>query len=315
MVALPPIPNLTIGTRFFQRCARVRLGGKVVAESVRSHGNRIEFSVSLHNRIEPNEGEITIYGLGETTRNAITTAYDTARAAALAGGGNGSVGDVELDVGHDGLLGNVFKADITEIRHRKLRPGWQTTIVARDGLLPFANGIVNETIAPGVDVNLAMTALATSMRIAFLDVDSEDAFRDALGQFVARQNENGLVLQGTTRDVLVDLLESMKVAWTFQGGKLVLTRFDKTTTDVAVLLAPQTGLHDDGIEFRSLGRVTARAVLDPKLAPGRQVAITESTGRPVGSERYRIDRSNITGDTDGGAWDAVLDCRPTQAVG
>lgn len=315
MVAVPPIPGLTAGAQLWQRAARVTVAGQVVGDSIGGDGHRISFSVTAHNRIDPNDGEITVFGLSQRNRDAISHAYDLAREAAIRGGGNGSVGDVTLEVGHDGVLSQVFKADITEIRHRRERPGWSTTITARDGLLPFANGIVNETIMPGVDINLAMTVIATSMRIAFLDVDSEGAFRDALTQFVARQNQGGLVLQGPTRDVLVELLESMRVAWTFEGGRLVLTRFDKTKTDFAVLLSPQTGLKLNGIEHRSLGRMSVTAVLNPKLLPGRQVAVTDELGLPIGSERHRIDKSQINGDTRGDEWDVVCDLRPTQAVG
>lgn len=304
------IPGLTAGTRIWGRGARVLLNGVMIAQHLpQQDGHRIEFRVVRHNRIEPNECEVRIYGLADEVRASITAGWEAARALILAAGGNGTVGDLILQVGYDGVLEQMCKCDIVEILHEPITPGWVTTIRAKDGVLPFANSLVSESIAPGVDANLVMKTLAASMKIAFLDADSEAEFQSQLSQFSGRMLDGGFVMEGPTRDVLTSFLDSLKLAWSFQDGKLQLLRFDGTTLDQAILLSPTTGLQR--VRTRDLGAVTAWARINPRATPGRQVSLVDELGKPYGAGIFRIDKAEASGDTDEGPWDHQLELRPS----
>lgn len=306
------IPGQTSAERLWHRCARVKLNGIPVADHGVGGGHRIEFDVVRHNRVEPNTAEVRVYGLGRAKRAAISAAFDAARQAILAAGGVGSIGDLELEAGNDGVLSLLTKCDIIDIKHEPIGRGFVTIISAQDGVLPTQNSIVNQTLAPGLDVNLAKSVIASALQVAFFDADSERVFQQGLAQFQGKQLDGGLVLQGPTREVLTDLLESMKLAWSYQDGKLVLLRFDGTTTDRAVLLSPTTGLQAS--DARTLGRYVALSRLNPNLSPGRQVALVDKLGIPIGAGIFRVDRVAHSGETDRGEWSSSVELRPSTLV-
>lgn len=319
-----PIPGITTEGRLWKRAAKVTLNGHLVAafglaaspagsglSSSDELGHRIRFDVERHNRVEPNKGTVTIFGLNERNRTLISKRFDHARRSVLQAGG-GSVGDLVLEAGYDGATSQLTKMDVVDIEHEPLNPGWSTTITAQDGVVPWANSIVNESIVPGVSVETVMSLLAASMRIAFLDADSEKEFQAALSRFSSRAVDGGFVLQGPTRKVLTEFLESLDLAWSHQDGKLVLLRFDQARSDKAVLLSPSTGLKELGVRFRNLGRATVPAFLNARLHPGRQVSLVDSEDRPMGAGIFRIDHVKHIGDTQGGPWDSTIEVRPSR---
>lgn len=305
------VPGITTQGRIWKRTCRITMNGHMVAEHFDEGDHRIAFEVERHNRIEPNKGRVQIYGLSQANRDLIRKRFDQARQSVLDGGGSGSVGDLVVEAGYDGNVEQLSKMDIVDIEQEPLDPGWVLNIEAQDGVLPFANSIVNESIAPGVDVNVVKTVLASAMKVAFLDADSEKEFQTALSEFSARQVQSGMVLQGPARQVMTDLLDSMDLAWSFQDGKLRLLRFDGTTTDHAVLLSPDSGLKEVGVRFRNLGRANVLCFLNPKLHPGRQVSIVDGVGAPQGAGIFRVDRVHHVGDTQEGPWDSNVDVRPS----
>lgn len=307
------VSGLTIGARVWKPAARVKMNGTVVATNLDREGHRISFRCVRHNRIEPNECEVQIYGLATRTRTALTTAFETARALILGKGGTGSIGDLVVEAGYDGVVQQLTKCDVVDVWHEDKSPGWVTTIRGLDGVLPFQNAFISESIAPGVDVNLVKTLLATSMKVAFLDADSEKAFTEAYSQFSATQVDGGLVLQGPSREVLTSFLSSLKLQWSFQDGKLQILRYDGTKLDAAVLLSPNTGLQS-APKIRNLGRATSHSALNPLLTPGRQCVIVDALGVPYGAGVFRVDQVEHTGDTHGGQWDSVCDLRPAKVT-
>lgn len=305
------IPGLTVGARVWKPAVRVSLNGLPVAVNLDRNGLRVAFRCTRHNRIEPNECEVQIYGLGRASRTAITTAFEKAREVVLKAGGRGSVGDLLLEAGYDGVVQQLAKVDIIEVVHEDMRPGWVTTIRGQDGVLPFQNAFINESLAPGVDVNLVKNLLATAMQVAFLDADSEKEFAKAFSQFSATTVTGGLVLQGPAQVVLTDFLSSLKLAWTFTDGKLELLRYDGTKLDKAVLLSPATGMKKDPV-FRTLGRATAYSVLNPLCTPGRQVVLVDGLGVMQGAGTFRCDQVEHVGDVERGPWDSTMDLRPSK---
>lgn len=304
------IPGLTVAERLWNRGARVKMNGKLIAEHLDDDtGHRIAFNIERHNRIEPNTAEVRVWGLSKTVRTAITAAFDAARKLILGKGGTGSIGDLVVEAGNDGVLSQICKMDVISIEHVPLRPGFVTVIKGQDGVLPFQNSFVNTSIAPGVDANVVKTLLVQSMKVAFLDADSEAAFQEAFAGWSQKTLPGGMVLQGPTRKVMTDFLDSLDLAWSHQDGKLVLLRFDQTTKDVAVLLSPDHGLQR--FVPLELGRARVLARLNPLLLPGRQVQVIDGNGVPKGAGIFRTDRAMIEGDTDEeGPWSSTLELRP-----
>lgn len=301
---------MSIGTRIWNRGARVLVNGVKLAEKLpRKDGHRIEFRVHKHNKVEPNTADVRIFGLSPTERHAITSAFESARAAILAAGGSGSIGDLVIEAGYDGVLERLCKVDIIDVQHEPLRPGWATIIKGQDGIFPFAHSFVNETIGKGVDVDLVMKTLAASMQIAFLDADSETAFKDKLGQFTTSRLKGGFVLQGPTRKVMTELLDAMQLAWSYNDGRLELLRFDGTTVDEALRLSPSTGLGP--VEVRANGRAVATFRLHPRANPGRQVQLEDELGKPYGAGLFRVDDAEHRGMTAEGPWETVAHMRPS----
>lgn len=296
------IPGIRVGHRLWKRCARIKLNGTTVAEhGPEGHGHRIVFRVSRHNRVEPNDADVQIYGLSKEKRQRLTTAFETARTRVINAGGYGSIGDLSIEAGYDGVMGQLCLMDIVDITHEDLAPGWCTTIIGRDGVLPYGNTVVNESFGPGVPLNLVLQTLATSMGVA---LDSPD-YHVALAQFTRKQVRNGFVLQGPAREKLTEICEALALSWSIQDGKLVLTRFDQVSRDQAVLLTPAHGL-TKRLQVRDFGRALAESRLNYLLSPMRQVQVLDSKGKPQGAGWYRIDQVDHSGDTDVGAWTSRL---------
>lgn len=308
-----PITGLTVGARVWKPAASITLNGVPFVLNLDREGYRISFRVVRHNRLEPNEAEVQVFGLHERTRTLLSANFEKARALLLGKGGTGSIGDMVISAGYDGIVSQLSKVDLIDIEHEDLQPGWVTTIRGQDGVLPFQNAFINESLAPGVDINLVKNLLTTSMQTAFLDADSEAAFSEAFASFSKTKVDGGIVLQGPAREVLTDFLTSLKLSWSYQDGKLVLLRYDGTTKDVAVLLAPSTGLMRK-LKVRSFGRATAHTALNPLCHPGRQVHVYDELGKMQGAGVYRIDQVEHAGDTHGGAWISTLELRPSKVV-
>lgn len=309
-------PGLTTGAALYQRTCRVTVGGTPIADyGFTEPGHDIAFRVSRNNQFQPNECEVVIHGLAKTKRDALTTAFEAARAIIVNSGGKGAIKDLRIEAGYAGIVELLAQMDITNLEHERGNGGGYATIIhGQDGIFPFGHSFVNESIAPGVDASLVMKTLQAAMGVAFLDADSEKAFQEALPAWTGKSLPGGMVLQGPSRKVLLDMLSSMRLTWSFQNGKLQLMQLDGTTTDLAVLLSPQTGLRNEP-KFGQLGACTTESALIPALAPGRQVSLVDGLGKPYGQGIFRVDEVEHTGGTYDGDWTSRCKLRPSALPG
>lgn len=333
------IAGATVGAEQWGRCVRITVNDTVI-ENFDGDGLDLSFRTFRHNRPEPNECDVTIYNLAEADRDRLTAQYNEARETALEqrladrksdfeqslgkifgdkqervreGSGIGPFGKLRIEAGRSpGDLRILAEAEISELDHDPPRQGgvdWVTNVKAMDGWVPWREGFVSQSVAPGVDISDLMKVLTSSWQAA-LGADAEKALLEGLSNFNARKVDGmGYVLHGPHREVATNLLDSMNLAVSFQNGEIQFLPYDGTTNDFAVVLDYDTGLLDRPYR-RALGKVQAMAYIDADLHPGRQIQLLEF-GDPVGAGIFRIDQVEQIGETFGNSWTATLQLRPT----
>lgn len=322
------LPALTLGNPQFGRSCRIVVNdievarpGRTLAEiealpvqggfpEAADTGLDVAFVVTRHNRIEPNTTEVTIYNLSEAHRNELRSTFDALYELGFEERVVAPGGRVRVEAGYGGVVEVLAEADIVDLDEDYDGTTWALTITAQDGYVPWRYGFVSESIAPGVDASVLWNLMLSSWN-ASMGAEAEAAFMAALPDFQAKVVQGGMVLHGETREVVPEILESMKLKLSFQDGEIVLLPFEGATLDEAVELNPDTGLLGRP-RFKRNGMATASALLNPKLRPGRQVRLAKADRSVWGVGTYRIDWCEHRGTLPDGDWISTVELRPTK---
>jgi len=273
-------------------------------------GLDVSFRITRHSRLEPQESEITVWGLSAPTRDRIARAVEDAREQSYATSQFLRSGVVAISAGRPGRAAELC-ADVITDTPTSERDGsdWRTTIRAADGRLPWAYARISETRSSTVDpIQVAQQAQAA------LGLQAEQAgatLAEFAPDLVARGftgYAGGLSLFGDFVDQNAAIMGRLGLRQRFSRGQLVW--FRDTTAEIvpAIELVEGSTLLslDPPIAF---GYRKARAMLNPALEIGRQIFLRLASGSRLGP--YRIDEATYTGGTREAAWYADLLLRPT----
>lgn len=332
-------PDLNYGQPQWQRSVRVAVTD-VLVENLDGRGLEIGFRVLKHNRPEPNETEITIYNLPAKVRQLLTDRLNKAKEQALSdrlkernkdfelslakifgdptktvkvGPGTGPLGKCRVEAGYGGAISMLSLTEIADIRHEPPARGsteWVTYVRAQDGHIPWKDGIVSESIVPGVNTADLARVLTASFN-ATLGADAEKTLLEGLNEFGVAKVDGGYILHGPVREEMTNLFDSFGITAVFEDGEVRLIPFEGTTLDFAVELNPRTGLLEPPLATE-LGRYQTTSLLNPHLRPGRQVRLADALRRPVGAGIFRVDQVEHVGETHTASWTSVCQLRPTK---
>jgi hypothetical protein len=195
----------------------------------------------------------------------------------------------------------LFGGDVREIWSTREGPDWITTFTAGDGDAA-ASARVNKAFGPGTPLRFAIEQVVSELGLGLGQLPTEIANATLFGG--GPQFASGVVLSGHGFTQLTRLLTSAGYSWTVQDNEIVVVKRG-SSFGTAVLLTPETGLIGSPAPTND-GRVSAQALLQPDLVPGRQV---EFGARHV-KGHYLVESAQYVGETAGQEWYVQIEAAP-----
>lgn len=267
----------------------------IQVEDRRLEDLRVTFDVLRNLRNVPSSAELKVYNLAESTRRALaarTEAREQIRVLLLCGY-------------RDETPHQVFAGTLRRLSTRREGGDVVTSISSGDGTPKSLR--VSGSFAGGVDLaavlgNVARQAVAGGLKAG----NVAQVQRRLTGRTVGA---GGLVLSGSLDVALSTILDQVGIEWSVQDGALQLLERGTAVQTRAVVLSPDTGLVDSP-ELLERGRVRARSLIAPGLAPGLLVRLESLliTGF------YRVESARYSGDTEGAEWHIELELSPARAA-
>jgi len=256
----------------------------------------LAFKISKSTKAEPNTCELAVANLSATTRARINAVRRPL---------------VRVYAGYQETgLSLLFSGDAREIVVSREPPDVLMTLTAADRGRSYQTSRIARTFPAGTSLQTVLEAVVDSLGIGRGNL-SEVAQGFTLSNG-ARTFSEGFVASGPSHRVLDSLLRGAQVdgrgaglRWSVQNGSLVIKRRGQPVQTRATVLSPASGLLGSPAAGER-GEVTARALIQPGLDPGRVVKL-ESTDYDGG---YVVRSVSISGDTKGDAWDVEMVLRP-----
>lgn len=268
-------------SQLFRRAARIQV------DTIVLEGLRASFKITKTLRPSPNTCELRIYNLSPTNRNQIEQMAEVT---------------VKIDAGYAGNLSTLFLGDLGRGRSAVDGTSIVTTLEGRDGGRRVRTARVARSFAAGTSVEAVLTQVASALGLD--PGNSTTAFRGArLGS--VQVFAEGTAVDGSAADVLTSLTAAAGLEWSAQGGAIQVLPRGQALNLSAVVLSPDTGLVGSP-SIDTKGVVKAKALLIPELTqPGRKVQINSRFVSGI----YRVDKVEITGDTEGKDWHCSIEAR------
>jgi len=256
---------------------------------------RVAFKVEASHKPEPNGATIEIYNLSKDSRSRLSQDFERDLGAEFV-----EPVSATLEAGYDGAFPLIFQGKIARVWHRRDGPDWTTTLEADDGAHQLAAQRVQQAFGQGAQVEQVFRAVANKLGVGVgnaLEQFKTGNFGRGISQF-----SEGIVVNGTGRDVLDQMMATAGLEYSVQNEALVVTRAGEPLPGQAVELAPETGLIG-APEPGEKGLLRCKALIRPGLGPARPVELR--TDAVSGS--YRVQRVVYSGDSHGNDWYADLD--------
>lgn len=258
----------------------------------------LDFSVNLTADSDPNDGEISIYNLSETSRNKISQEGTS----------------VQVFAGYENLK-LIGKGSIKNVSNEKLDTDWRTTISFGDGQKEYTEASISKSYKKGIKRKSIIGDIVGAMG---LSSSGDEGFTG--------KTEGAMSVDGLCKDVLTEKTKDWGMDWSIQDGEILFTKEGKENDKVeAEVIKASTGLleHPDiterGVKFRTQLNPNLRPKSAIKLEP---ISSTQTnTKTTVGGEKAKPERNpsatgayicekvSFTGNNYGGAFDTTVDAR------
>lgn len=280
-----------------RRLASVQVG-PVVAD-----GLRCVFRVERTMRRNPNQVDVKVYNLNETSRAAIELSRATNATGATDGLGHPVRRVfVSLTCGYEGQTFRTFHGDVRRIIHTVESPDIVTQVLGGDGEVASFTSRVSRAFVPGSTVQAVVTYLAQVMGVGI--GNAVQAFRGAHLRDL-RNYRDGTVLSGSAATEMDLLCAAAGLEWSIQDDTLQIVQLGQAIGDSGVELSPDTGLIGSPSKDPVTRVVRAKCFIMPNIVPGRRVLIRSHFITQV----IRINKATIVGDTHGPDWYIDLEGR------
>lgn len=254
----------------------------------------IKFKIEKHRRKEPNRGELILYNLAPTSRNAFE---------------RGQI-RVRLDAGYDDQPRLLFLGDVRYAFPEHDRVDWTLKLQLGDGARAFAEARVNRSYAKGTSVATILGDIAK----AFGTPLPAEALADERLRVRISADE---MLAGYAADELTRILLEYGFEWSFQNGRLQVLRFDAAVPGTARVISQDDGMiGSPSIEPPKITaasthptktprvpKLTVKHTLYPELIPGEKIELRSRAIRGT----YIIDKLTHEGDTRGDDWTTTIE--------
>ncbi|MBA8106185.1 hypothetical protein [Citrobacter sp. RHBSTW-00029] len=176
----------------------------------------VDFSSVRDDEKEPNEADLTVWGLMHQTQNAIAQAGSTVSVAA---------GYID-----EGMF-TLFQGELISAVTIKPNEVYGLKMKIYEALIPFRASVTSRTFKKGQNLKEAVSLVASDMGLGC-------QVSKAAATLVLPKNVSGVAL---SRDVLTSLCKPVNATWSLQYQSLVVTAGDSVLTGAAIF-SPETGL-------------------------------------------------------------------------
>lgn len=268
-----------MSVRQWWRVVEVTVSGKAGTLTVRDL--RIDFEVSKGIGSKQNTATISIWNLTASHRKQLGEELDK----------------IELKVGYrDGPLSTIFKGNIRDVTHTKDTADVKSEMECGDGDEAFSKGAVSKTFPAGTKPKEIVEYLAGEMPGAtkgeMKGIDDLPAYKRSVTLF------------GWSWSEMDKIGREQGFYWSIQNGQVEALKNDQVLQGTTVL-SSETGMlsipevTDKGVKIKAL--------LNPEIAPGRQIDVRsdfldEGSGRDKrktdqGGGIFRVSDVTFTGST------------------
>ncbi|EBT8125372.1 hypothetical protein J2H18_000564 [Salmonella enterica] len=176
----------------------------------------VDFSSVRDDEKEPNEAELTMWGLTPKTQNAIAQAGSTVSVAA---------GYID-----EGMF-TLFQGELISAVTIKPNEVYGLKMKIYEALIPFRASVTSRTFRKGQNLREAVLLVASDMGLGC-------QVSEAAAALVLPKNISGVAL---SRDVLNSLCKPVNATWSIQYQSIVVTAGDSVLNGAAIF-SPETGL-------------------------------------------------------------------------
>lgn len=176
----------------------------------------VDFSSVRDDEKEPNEADLTMWGLTPQTQNAIAQAGSTVSIAA---------GYID-----EGMF-TLFQGELISAVTIKPNEVYGLKMKIYEALIPFRASVTSRTFKKGQNLKEAVSLVASDMGLGC-------QISKTAATLVLSKNVSGAAL---SRDVLTSLCKPVNATWSLQYQSIVVTAGDSVLTGTAIF-SPETGL-------------------------------------------------------------------------
>lgn len=176
----------------------------------------VDFSSVRDDEKEPNEADLTVWGLTPQAQNAIAQAGSTVSVAA---------GYID-----EGMF-TLFQGELISAVTIKPNEVYGLKMKIYEALIPFRASVTSRTFKKGQNLKEAVSLVASDMGLGC-------QVSKAAATLVLPKNVSGVAL---SRDVLTSLCKPVNATWSLQYQSIVVTAGDSVLTGSAIF-SPETGL-------------------------------------------------------------------------
>jgi hypothetical protein len=277
--------------RFWKVASRFQAGTMLLDNSY-GHGLRMTWSVDRHLTGEPDRGVVRVANLNPSVVKKIRNEWRQAQGLAV-----GSIVDFNGSIfaGFDGASQLLMFADVYDIVEddRSERSTTWTEFKLGDGMLGIQNGQLNSSLGD-VDLNTMFNLITNSMNLT-TSAETKAVFAEKYAGSRVAQFNNGVIMQGPSRELLNELCGLLKVRWTVTNGKLQLVPIGRAIPGDAIVLSPRSGLLS--YSASKDGTISCSAHGLPAAVPGRQLLVQDEFGKLVAEPLYRVESVKFSGDS------------------
>ncbi len=260
---------------------------KIQVDTIVLTGLRVAFKITKTLRPSPNTCELRIFNLNPTHRDQIEQ-LQTAT--------------VKIDAGYAGAIATIFQGELRKARSAEDGTSIVTSLEGADGERRIRTARVSRSFGAGTGLDAVLGHIAGALGVD--PGNSSRAFQGAAFGNGMRVFAEGTAVDGSAADALTRIASAAGLEWSVQGGALQVLPRGRPLNTPAVVLTPDTGLVGSP-SLDTTGIMKAKTFLMSDLVPGRLVNVT--TRFVTGT--YRVDKVEITGDTEGKDWHCSIEGR------
>lgn len=272
------------GALLFGRAIRLQVETVLLEARPPLQGLQIRFQVSKTLKKQPNNCEIQINNLAESTRKKLKS--------------KGAF--VELAAGYGTTVPLLFRGYTRFIDHTRVGAEWVTRIECGDGEIAYRFNKINQSFKPGTPMRDLLKSVVKS-----ISADPGN-FNDAIKDVNAISD--GQALTGSSSRILSQLLKPFGMDWSIQNGAVQVNIAGKPANNVAKVLNADSGLigspeyGTDSVEGSPAKSkrviLKTRFLLDGTVLPGSKLSLDARFVKGF----FKVTEVQHSGDTDSQEW-------------